>query len=811
MFPSSLLSAATLCLVAFPCRASNATQDADGSIRVQVVNGVNQQPAAGARVSWVGQEEALSLWRSTPLPVQASDWHEFHRRLGREGVTDAQGWVTLAVDAKVTHLQASLGEMFGVQVVPEGQETVHLELEPDRSAAVRVVDGQGSPRQGVDVGARMVFDVGGRDTSSMPSMFRWWDRTDEHGIARIEHVQLAGETPLEFVFGFPESQGAGARFEPLAPPSDPLELVLPDTGRITIELPSEEDAWARLRLASDRFRGNRRPGVHLAEEGEVVFEHVGLGLDLDVEAGWKGLDTPQTMRIPALVAPAQEVSVSFRSKSLSSISGRLLDWRGEPVRSTELTASLNIIGAGTSSSRGSRLRTDADGHFTLGLPSRRDERGESLLHLVLCDRDRSARSNPCEGAESVYLTLDEYIEQGTSEVGDVHLALPAWRRLRMAPPISDEELEQLFWRVVANDGMYREGSIFASYDACLTEMARRGGERWVQFLEHAIELHGQGGERGSSAFRYLGDLELWTALRRAQDRPDPMLLELHTATPIETAFPTLPTIELALVLADAEEARPTVTRGGDYRSGRFVRCRVEARQGDRLAPLRRWNVGMGGGMSSSRALEPGERIGLQVALGDFIALDAPGDHEVRVHYHDSDGIADTPDVEGRVLTSTEPFVMRWTPLRLSRADVDAATVRVSIALESIDENEPVVITTRPFTPPRIYSRAKPVGEEKILAEGWSALPRLLAALDEDLTPRRRAWVFGLLYDLTGVLDPREAQVLGRYVEVAGFFDSEHDFPGSGGFDREAGGPIDASAQQEWVARWSRMKELVRVE
>jgi hypothetical protein len=275
---------------------------------------------------------------------------------------------------------------------------------------------------------------------------------------------------------------------------------------------------------------------------------------------------------------------------------------------------------------------------------------------------------------------------------------------------------------------------------------------------------------------------------------------------MEAVFPNMPVVELSLVVTD-DEAAPHVTRGGDYRSGRFTRCRVEARQGERLAPMRRWSEGLGGGLAGRGILRRGESIRLAVALADYVALDTPGEQRIVVMYHDSDSIVDLPQVDDRILVTSGPFTLRWTPLVLRRSAVDQAPVAELLA--RIDPDAPVVITMTPYQPGLEYSREEPAGEEAILRLGWAALPGLLEALDEeDLTLRRRAWVLGLLFDLTGAVEPRGLAALGRYVEVAGFGDSPFLMTRPWTVND---GPIQVAAQRQLVDRWRELAVLIRVE
>src|SRR5262249_30224579 len=96
--------------------------------------------------------------------------------------------------------------------------------------------------------------------------------------------------------------------------------------------------------------------------------------------------------------------------------------------------------------------------------------------------------------------------------------------------------------------------------------------------------------------------------------------------------------------------------GGDYRSGRFARCAFEVRdaKGILLAP-RRWESMMGGGMFQMGDLEHGKTWDTELPMGSYVKIMESGEYNVRVLYHNTESIADFPDLTGVIVCASEPF------------------------------------------------------------------------------------------------------------------------------------------------------------
>ena len=140
-----------------------------------------------------------------------------------------------------------------------------------------------------------------------------------------------------------------------------------------------------------------------------------------------------------------------------------------------------------------------------------------------------------------------------------------------------------------------------------------------------------------------------------------------------------------------------------------------------------------------------------------------------------DGGATTPQLE-----------LTWTPLEVRYAAGERAALEAAVA-EML--TLPVVhLGTAPSTPER----------RELLQAGPRALPVLLEALQGTTDLHERAWLFALLYDASGLLDPRARAFQNR--GALGSFDD--------GVQQDDGGP-EPKAQRPLVTRWTGLSSLVR--
>lgn len=165
---------------------------------------------------------------------------------------------------------------FAFESIDRAATRVTLALEPDRSAEVSVVDAAGAPAPGIAV---QLFGSGQRDCIPL-----WTARSDEHGCAKIDHLQVLLDSE-----GYRLRLGVPSR-EPIEIESSDrrARLALPPYGTVVVDVDqaggSPAEAWLSVCSGSAGDDPWNKPSVARfyapVIAGKARFEHVGLGLDL---------------------------------------------------------------------------------------------------------------------------------------------------------------------------------------------------------------------------------------------------------------------------------------------------------------------------------------------------------------------------------------------------------------------------------------------------------------------------------------------------------------------------------------------------
>jgi len=353
-------------------------------------------------------------------------------------------------------------------------------------------------------------------------------------------------------------------------------------------------------------------------------------------------------------------------------------------------------------------------------------------------------------------------------------------------------------------------------DRVLSEIVRRGGAAWEAKLK---ALYAKFSEE--NRFRNFSAVSVLTALRRMQKKPDPLQVDLVGTKEFQTDFPFLPNVEVALVNKDAEGEAFSVTRGGDYRSGRQARWRFEVLPRERTVPLpirTRFGDGTGGGISSSGPLPVGETWTTVLNMSSFVDALEPGEYDVRVQYHDEHSISEMPEISGMIVAAAAPFKLVVKPMTVDATPQELKDVHAW--LRAIPNNEPLKIVSASYSDAHHEFISPKTPQGKILTLGFPAVPALIDDLSaKDVSVEQKAWAFAMLFSITQQRDPREANgVLAsyEYVEggwrVAGGKGGNDDIVGFGlgGKGSRSGGSIDAVKQEAFAEGWRAWKRNIRV-
>jgi hypothetical protein len=350
---------------------------------------------------------------------------------------------------------------------------------------------------------------------------------------------------------------------------------------------------------------------------------------------------------------------------------------------------------------------------------------------------------------------------------------------------------------------------------CLSEMAHRGGPVVVTFLTRKHdELRAANRNRRNES-----TVELLTALRRAEGKPDPLPVVLRVPDQVESIFPNLPAIDAALVNRDAQEAPVTFKEGGDYRSGRQERWRFDVRDvRGKVVPVKQHRgAGERGGLFHMGVLKHEESWATVLHMRTFIEL-APGDYTVVVEYHDEAPIAGRADTAGLVVCRSEPFKLHVQPRVIDVTKADREAARDAVA--ALGDKGPVLIRDGPYGKAAHDFIRPDSAPGRLLVLGWRAVPALFDALDDDkATDQRRAWAFAVLFSITGWNDPRhEDGVLAAYESreggwvVSGGRNEKGAVLGLGlgGRSSVSGGKLDGAAQKAFAKQWHAVREYIVV-
>lgn len=336
------------------------------------------------------------------------------------------------------------------------------------------------------------------------------------------------------------------------------------------------------------------------------------------------------------------------------------------------------------------------------------------------------------------------------------------------------------------------------------------------------------------------NLELVTALRRLQQLPDPVQVFVNEVNPEYLDWPDKPTLRICIRNIDTQQQEVGFQDGGDYRSGRLSRIRIQVRdvKTGSLVPVRGRFSFIGGGQVVRRSrptLMFGEGWNTELRVEDYVQEILPGNYSVEVLYHNSHRIADDEQIDGLICCRSKPFALTIGEREIRLLEDERHGFRPLLA--SIDRTvSPVVIDGSRYGPwaYEIVPPESPPGQ--VLTAGWDAVPDLLDELQlNSKNVRSTAHTLAMLYSITGLVDPTPTSffggrdssatgALGPYEFVSRgwgvwyHFDTE---PGGGGFglgrhdvvgdnepmvfDAEA-----AELQRELVSEWERLRDRSHV-
>jgi hypothetical protein len=359
-------------------------------VHVRVVD-EDRRPVPGAAVKTVDLHDVYS--RAPELALACWDIGELCARFGRDATTDADGLFTLSACAAGGLVRASKDgrsalldfDHHAVEGEHDGALARTLVLRQSLELAVRVVDGEGHAVPGVPVALRERSDGQSEDflcaTADADGVARFADLGDvfEDGVVPTEVELCVGlALLLPTAVELPLSPGAlpRATLELVLPPTGSLdvELVGPDGGVLLVDalievalaraVPADADeAWRREYLP-DRT-GNDQI-LAFARSGRLVLERVGPGLELEFEIAARGGYRVAYARAVGPRGASERATLRVTLEPLVALAGTLIAPGGALLASRGVHASLGIEKREGGSARiRRRLETDARGRFEL--------------------------------------------------------------------------------------------------------------------------------------------------------------------------------------------------------------------------------------------------------------------------------------------------------------------------------------------------------------------------------------------------------------------------------------------------------------
>lgn len=507
------------------------------TLRVRVVDAATRSAVPRAQIFLLDEKRHLPLSLS---------WHFGSLGHSRDGLVrlqgevfggDEQGAAELPRPARRAYVGAESDGRWGMlEVHPGIEEPVVIALEPYREVEVEVLDALGTPVADVPVALMTPQGVFYQRRGSHLGIAK--SRTGADGRARLRFRPFAlysSQRPIELIAGCDVLgiERSGVPFDIDAAPSSPIRLQLPDTGTVIVDVEDDQGRPLRdaLLLGCDyALRQPRREGptlasgqAQVAQDGRVIFESVGLDLDLEIgcwsESAWS---FP-----PVSIAGPRHAGEVVRATMRASgrhplLRGRVVDSRGRPLRNTELQSVLRM--GDKSWSTFHPITLDADGRFVLPLTWGRGEREPIVLELIRWDRYDGNRMPT--GPLATREILDDLKNAG-GELGDLVLRE---RELRFAgrvvddagAPVAGAEIRIVSLEDRARGEPERSSTpLFAISDAagrfaCRGELAGTSAELHVSAAGHGFAVFGP---------RRPGELDLELVLPRGGEIRGRLLLD----------------------------------------------------------------------------------------------------------------------------------------------------------------------------------------------------------------------------------------------------------------------------------------------
>jgi hypothetical protein len=391
---------------------------------VLVVDAATQQPIADAEVRWMtsatyAQVQALP---EKERPALYNDQELVARRFGWTTHSNATGIARIAGDANGANVygysEGRYGNSYfgGQRPLPNGGW--RLELVPDKTLRAQVLDFANQIAVGVPVRIHRYDTTGTEKTNWVGIQHQTTAAPD--GIAEFKHIQVwPNKAEIEVAswqvaFEIPGYGGAGTEFAPNNPPSEPIVLQMPATGRLTARLLHKGQPLTRgvtfsayVGKPGDSYQWNTAPQLPVDGDGWARFPHVALGGSLNVLARVGAASVDQAAEAPT--SNGQEVRAELTTDELYVLTGRLLGPDGKLLTDASVSANFDM----DIMSGGGQIETDSQGRF-VWLTTKGYKEATRIKHLVL--------SQSPVGSSPLRVSVPPRdIVRGINDLGDLQL------------------------------------------------------------------------------------------------------------------------------------------------------------------------------------------------------------------------------------------------------------------------------------------------------------------------------------------------------------------------------------------------------
>lgn len=364
--------------------------------------------------------------------------------------------------------------------------------------------------------------------------------------------------------------------------------------------------------------------------------------------------------------------------------------------------------------------------------------------------------------------------------------------------LPDAELESLLLSTQQGNGASDK-----HFDFCLSEIVRRGGQRWQTWVEAHLRL---GRSMMNSDDRAVS-MQMLTVLRRLQKKDDPVVILKRGKAEARTTIGYFPMFELSLVNLDSEKRIVGFETGGDYRgASKPNKWRLEIRDeaGNLLPTKKEYDMG---GIVRFETLNHAESLAAELSPAMYVAIETTGNYTVTAYYHPEIRIGTESSIEGLICCRSIPIKMTVEPVKVQTTP--EAQARAAQLVLQLPATGAVRVLGGAYPEEGIgdFMPKESVAGQLHRME-WEALPALVKAINGDtLNETQKAWAFGLLYGITGLHNPLEMKGImpGYEYQHSGWSSLGGPANGMASFFRGSssmtGGRIDPKAQQELARKW----------